>query len=102
MDNMDVLLLTTSQEAEKRDLYAQIPLNLFIIIFSVVLYNVLLSTLFSPCWGREPPYHLFIFVLILTMFLCKASLLLAALPIYIMPFTILPLMLVLLHRERIS
>ena len=102
MDDMDVPLLKTSQEAEKKEMYGQIPLNLFVICFSVLLYNVLLSTLFSPCWHREPPYQLFIFVLILTIFLAKVSLLFTALPVYIIPFTLLPLLLAVLHRERIS
>jgi putative nucleotidyltransferase with HDIG domain len=102
MDNMDVLLLTASQKASRKDLFGQIPLNLFIICFSVVLYNVLLSRIFTPCWRQEPPYQLFIFVLILTILFCKASLLFTPFPVYIVPFALLPLLLVLLHRERIS
>jgi putative nucleotidyltransferase with HDIG domain len=102
LDEMDVLLLQASLEAEKKSLYGQAPLNLFIICFSVVLYNVLLSRIFSPCWLTEPPYQLFIVVLILTILLCKATLLFSPYPVYIVPFTILPLLLVLLHRERIS
>jgi putative nucleotidyltransferase with HDIG domain len=102
LDHMDVLLLTSSQEAEGKALYGQAPLNLFIIIFSVVLYNVMLTRIFSPCWLAEPPYQMFISVLILTIFLCKASLLFTPLPVYIVPFAVLPLLLVLLHREKIS
>ena len=102
MDNADVLLLAASQEAEKKDLYSQAPLDFFIICFSVLLYNVLLSRIFSPCWRTEPPYRLFIPVLILTILLCKASLLFTLFPVYVVPFAILPLLLILLHRERIS
>ena len=102
MDNLDVLLLKASQEAEKKDLYSQVSLNLFIICFSVLLYNVLLVKIFSPCWWTEPPYRLFITVLILTILLCKASLLFTVYPVYIVPFATLPLLLILLHRERVS
>jgi putative nucleotidyltransferase with HDIG domain len=102
MDHMDVLLLTSSQEVEQEALFGEVPLNFFIILFSVVLYNVMLARIFSPCWFREPPYRLFVSVLILTIFLCKASLLFTPLPVYIVPFTTLPLLLVLLLRERIS
>jgi cyclic-di-AMP phosphodiesterase PgpH len=102
IDHMDVPLLTSSLEAEKKTLYGEAPLNFFIILFSVVLYNVLLARIFSSCWFREPPYRLFTSVLILTIFFCKLSLLFTPLPVYIVPFTILPLLLVLLHRERIS
>jgi putative nucleotidyltransferase with HDIG domain len=102
MDHMDVLLLKSSQEAEHKALYGQACLNFFIIIFSVGLYNLLLARILAPFGFREPPFRLFISVLILTIFLCKASLLFTPLPVYIVFFTILPLLLVLLHRERIS
>ena len=102
MDNPDVLLLTASLEAEKKDLYSQASLNLFIICFSVLLYNVLLVKIFSPCWWTEPPYRLFIAVQILAILLCKASLLFTVYPVYIVPFATLPLLLILLHRERVS
>jgi cyclic-di-AMP phosphodiesterase PgpH len=102
MDNMDVPLLKSSLAAEEKALFGQAPLNLFIIIFSVVLYNVMLTRILEPCWLMEPPYQLFIAMLILTIFICKATLLFTPWPAYIVPFTILPLLLVLLHRERIS
>ena len=102
MDENGVLLLTVSQKAGSKDLYSQVPLNIFIICFSVLLYNVLLSRICFPCWLTEPPYQLFIFVLILTILLCKASLLFTPLPVYVVTFAILPLLLGLLHRERIS
>jgi putative nucleotidyltransferase with HDIG domain len=102
MDHMDVLLLTSSREAEDKALYGQAASNFFIILFSVVLYNLLLARILTP-WGfREPPYRLFVSVLILTIVICKASLLFTPLPVYIVPLAILPLLLVLLHRERIS
>ena len=50
----------------------------------------------------EPPYKLFLIVLILTILLCKACLLFTPFPVYVVPFAILPLLLVLLHQERIS
>jgi cyclic-di-AMP phosphodiesterase PgpH len=102
LDKLDVLLLSASREAEKKDLYSQVPLNVFIICFAVLLYNVLLARIFSPCWRTEPPYQLFILVLILTVLFCKATLLFTVYPVYIVPFAILPLLLILLHRERIS
>jgi putative nucleotidyltransferase with HDIG domain len=102
MDHRDVLLLTSSQETENRALYGQAPLSFFIIIFSVVLYNLMLTRIFSPCGFKEPPYQLFISALILTIFFCKANLLFTPLPVYIVPFAVLPLLLVLLQRERIS
>jgi putative nucleotidyltransferase with HDIG domain len=102
MDESDVLLLKASQAADRKTLYGQAALTFFIAAFSVVLYNVLLTWIFPPCWQQEPPYPLFISVLLLTILLCKASLLITPWPVYIVPFAILPLLLVLLHREKIS
>ena len=98
----DVLLLTASQEAERKGLYGPAPWVLFIICFSVLLYNLLLSKVFLPRWRTEPPYQLSLIVLILTILLCKACLLFTPFPVYVLPFAILPLLLVLLHQERTS
>ena len=68
----------------------------------MLLYNVLLTKIYAPCWRTEPPYQLFISVLILTILLLKACLLFTLFPVYVLPFAILPLLLALLHRERIS
>ena len=102
LNEKDVLLLAASQEAERKNLYGSAPWVLFIICFSVLLYNLLLSKVVSPCWRMEPPYKLFLIVLVLTILLCKACLLFTPFPVYVLPFAILPLLLVLLHQERIS
>ena len=97
-----MLLLAASGEADKKDLYGRLPWVLFVIFFSVLLYNLLLAKTFLPCWRAEPPYQLFLMVLGLTILISQASLLFTPFPVYILPFAILPLLLVLLHRERIT
>jgi len=71
LNERDVLLLAASREAETKDLYGNVPWVLFIICFSVLLYNLLLSKIYSPCWRTEPPYQLFLIVLILTILLWR-------------------------------
>ncbi len=102
LNEEDVLLLAASRAAEKKDLYGRLPWVLFVICFSVLLYNLLLAKIFLPCWRTEPPYQLFLIGLSLTILVSKACLLFTPLPVYVLPFAILPLLLVLLHRERIS
>ena len=102
MNAKDVLLLAAAQEATEKDLYANFPWVLFIICFSVLLYNLQLPKIFSVCGGKKPPYQLFLTVLILTILLSKACLLFTPYPVYILPIAILPLFLVLLQQERIS
>ena len=48
LNEKDVLLLTASQEAARKDLYSSAPWVLFIICFSVLLYNLLLSKVYPP------------------------------------------------------
>jgi putative nucleotidyltransferase with HDIG domain len=102
LDEKDVLLLAASQQAERQTLYGQAPWVFFIICLSVLLYNLLLSKLYPPCSQTEPPYQIFLIGLILTILIAKASLLFTPFPVYIVPFAILPLLLVLLRQERIS
>jgi putative nucleotidyltransferase with HDIG domain len=103
LSTRDVLLLAAASQATGRKFaYGGAPWVLFVICFSVLLYNVLLSKIYSPCWRTEPPYQLFLTVLILTVLILKACLLFTPLPVYVVPFVILPLLLILLHRERIS
>ncbi len=101
LNEKDLLLLAARQEAETKDLYNHFPWILFIICFSVLLYNLLLSKIFSPYRRIEPPYQLFLSVLTLTLLVSKASLLFTPYPVYVMPFAILPLLLVLLHQEKV-
>jgi putative nucleotidyltransferase with HDIG domain len=102
LDEKDVLLLGASQKAERQTLYGQAPWVLFIICFSVLLYNLLLTKVYPPCWQTAPPYQISLIVLILTILIAKASLLFTPFPVYILPFAILPLLLVLLNQEKIS
>jgi putative nucleotidyltransferase with HDIG domain len=102
LDEKDVLLLAAGQEAERQTLYGQAPWVLFIICFVVLLYNLLLAKVYPPCWKTAPPCRIALLALILTILIAKASLLFTPFPVYILPFAILPLLLVLLHVERIS
>ena len=53
MNAKDVLLLAAAQEVTEKDLYANFPWVLFIICFSVLLYNLQLPKIFSVCGGKE-------------------------------------------------
>ncbi len=102
MDAKDVLLLAADQEVTEKDLYGNLPWVLFIICFSVLLYNLQLLKMIPPYGRKKAPYQLFLTVLILTILLSKACLLFTPYPVYILPIAILPLFLVLLQQERIS
>ncbi len=81
---------------------ASAPWVLYAIVFGVVLYNLLLSKVLQPWLCRKPPVLLFMSLLVLSLLLFKAYLLFTPFPVYSLPFCLLPILLVLLERERIS
>ncbi|MHC1725949.1 MAG: HDIG domain-containing metalloprotein [Syntrophobacteraceae bacterium] len=102
MAEEDVLLLGAHQEAERKDLFTSGPGIFFAVSFMIILYNLLLSKVLQPWLSRKPPVLLFLSLLILSVLLFKAYLLFTFFPIYSLPFCLLPILLVLLERERIS
>jgi putative nucleotidyltransferase with HDIG domain len=101
LDEKDVLLLTAYQE-EKKALYGGAPWILVTIVFVVVLYNLFLSKILTAVLRRQSPCELLLCLLILTIFLLKASLLFTPFPVYVIPLSLLPLLLILLNQERVS
>ena len=53
MNAKDVLLLAAAQEVTEKDLYGNFPWVLFIICFSVLLYNLQLLKIYSVLWAKE-------------------------------------------------
>ncbi len=102
MAEEDVLLLAAHQEAEKKDLYKNAPGILLAVSLLVILYNLLLSRVLRPWLNHQPPVLLCLSLLVIVVLLFKAYLLFTIFPIYSLPFCMLPILLILLERERIS
>jgi putative nucleotidyltransferase with HDIG domain len=98
----DVLLLAAYQKEGKKNLYGKAPWILIAIMFMVGLYNLFLSRILSPSWRKPPPYRLLIFLLITSIISSKACFLFTSFPIFAVPFAFLPLLMVLLHNEKVS
>jgi putative nucleotidyltransferase with HDIG domain len=98
----DTLLLAAYQEAVEKDFYGKAPWILVIALFSVILYNAFLQVTVKTEWRTEPPCRLLLSLLILTVVAVKLSLLFTNLPVYVAPFAMLPLLIILLHSDRIS
>ena len=99
LNEEDVLLLAAYKEAETKDIYASLPKIGFAVVFSVLFYNLLLSKALATGFRKKPPYRLFLSLLIITIFFLKACLLLTPFPVYVIPFCLLPLLLLLLNRD---
>ena len=98
----DTLLLAAYQEAVKKDFSRNAPWILVIALFSVLLYNAFLRVTVKTEWRTEPPCSLLLSLLILTVVTVKLSLLFTSFPVYVAPFAMLPLLVILLHDDRIS
>jgi membrane-associated HD superfamily phosphohydrolase len=94
----DVLLLAAYQDEAKKDLYGNAIWMLIAAVFMVVLYNLFLSKILWAEWRKKPPALLLLSLLIITIFLCKACLLFTTFPIYMVPFAVLPLLIIMLHN----
>ena len=101
LDDKDLLLLAYNRKEERREEYGNVPWTLLAIVLLVGMYDLLLSKIFPPWWRRKPPRKLLFTVLIVAVLLLKACLLFTDISIYALPFAVLPLLLVLLNRERI-
>ncbi|RJR39542.1 MAG: HDIG domain-containing protein [Desulfobacteraceae bacterium] len=98
----DLPLVSAYTEEAGRNLLAQAPWILIAILLSAIFYSLVLETIIKDEWRKDPPYHLFLSLLIMTILLLKAFLLLTPLPISALPFAALPLILVLLQNDKIS
>lgn len=102
MTEEDVLLLGAHQKAMKKSQFAAIPQVLFAFSFMVVLYNLLLSNILQPWLSRKPPILLFLSLLISSVLLFRAYLLFTSFPVHSLPFCTLPILLILLEREKVA
>ncbi len=98
----DLPLLTAFREDVTRHLTSKAPWIFIAILLAVLFYTLVLEKIIKDEWRKDPPYHLFLCLLIGTVLLLKACLLLAPIPIVALPFAVLPLMLVLLQSDKIS
>jgi putative nucleotidyltransferase with HDIG domain len=102
LNEEDILLLAAYQEAVEKDFYGKAPWILVIALFCVILYNAFLQVTVKSEWRTEPPRRLLLSLLILTVVAVKLSLLFTNLPVYVAPFAMLPLLIIVLHNDRIS
>jgi putative nucleotidyltransferase with HDIG domain len=99
----DQLLISAYQKESAKDFYGRSPWIFTVILLTVLFYGLFLGeTLTDEWWRKEPSYRLFLSLLIMTVIFLKACLLFTPFPIYVLPFTILPLIILLVHQDRIS
>lgn len=98
----DLLLLSAYRDEMERDLYGKGPWVLVAILFTSAFYGLFLDRILKDEWRKDPPYRLFLSLLIVTVILMKACLLFTPLPVVALPFALLPLLIVLLYSDKVS
>jgi putative nucleotidyltransferase with HDIG domain len=98
----DMSLLTSYQKRMDDQIYRDAPLILFTILFMVVFYNLFISNIITSRSKRESPCHLLLSLLIITIILLKGCLVFTPFPIYFLPFSLLPLLVISLNHGRIT
>jgi putative nucleotidyltransferase with HDIG domain len=98
----DLPLLLAYREDAGKDLFAKAPWIFITVLLTTLFYNLILEKIIKDEWRKDPPYRLFMSLLAITVFLLKACLLLTPIPLIALPFGALPLMLVLLQRDKVS
>ncbi len=98
----DVMLLATYRRQEAKTLYHEVPWIAFTVLFMVLFYNLFLSRILGDGSRHEPPYAFLLSLLISTVVILKASLVLTPFPIYILPFGLLPMLVIALNHGKIT
>ena len=102
LNEQDVLLLNAYQQQQAREIYRNIPLILFTVLFMVIFYNLFLSKVLTTGSSKTPPQRPMLSLLILCVFILKGYLLFTPWPIYAAPFAFLPLMVVSLNQGKLA
>ncbi len=98
----DVRLLTDYQKQIESRAFREAPWILFSILFLVIFYNFLISRIFVGQSRSVPPRHILLSLLILHILILKACLIFTSFPIYVLPFSLLPLLVISLNHGRIT
>jgi hypothetical protein len=98
----DVLLLNAYQQQAVADRYQDIPWTLFTILLLVVFYNLFLSKVLASGTRHHPPYRFLLSLLILNIIILKGCLVLTWFPVYVLPFCLLPMLIIWLNHGKIT
>jgi len=101
LNDKDVLLLAAYQEHKLGWIYQDAPWIMFTILFLVVFYNLFLSKILIDGSRSQPPYRFVLVLLITTTVILKSYLVFTPLPIYGLPFCLLPMLIIFLNHGKI-
>ena len=98
----DLLLIVSYEEFAKKNLYGNTPWILIVILFIVVFHDRVFSRIIDTERQKTLPYLPLLCLLIISIILFKSCLLFTPFPLYVVPFALLPLLVILLNYGRIA
>ncbi len=101
LNDKDILLLNAYKQQVVAGIYREVPWVVFTILFMVAFYNLFLSKILRNGFRNEPPYRFLLSLLITTVLILKSYLVFIALPIYGLPFCLLPMLIIFLNHGKI-
>ena len=94
----DVLLLESYQRHQLVRLFQDAPRNLYTALLAVLFFNLFLSKILANGPRPRPPFRFALVLLITTTVLIIGYLTLTPLPVYGMPFCMLPMLIIFLNH----
>ncbi len=99
----DVLLISAHQDAVKKNGgKGGVLWLLFAVLFSVGAYTILMTRVFTSSHRGRTPFLLHLSVLAAAVIVLDLFLLLTTFPVYALPIAFVPLILIMLHPEKVS
>lgn len=95
----DVFLLEEYQKMRMAGLYQHVPWIFLIIILSIIFYIIFLSNVFEGHPQKGIVGFYLMFLMIIALLLMKTVLLFTPFPYYVLPFALIPIILLLLNQE---
>jgi putative nucleotidyltransferase with HDIG domain len=102
LQDNDVRLLTDYQKQIINQTFREAPWILFSILILVIFYNIFVSRIFISQSRNVPPRQILLSLMVLQILIAKASLIFTPFPIYVLPFSLLPLLVVSLNHGRFT
>jgi hypothetical protein len=101
LSEKDVLLLASYRRHQLGRLYQDATRDLYIVLLILVLFNLFLSRILANEARRRPPFRFALVLMITTIVIVTAFLALTPLPVYGMPFCMLPMLIIFLNHGKI-
>lgn len=98
----NTFLLEEYRKMRFEDLYEHIPWIFLVVILSIIFYIFFLASLFDGRQQKRIAGLYLLFLLIITLVIIKVCLLFTPFPYYVIPFALLPLIMLLLNQDVVT